>query len=75
MINYYADIKDAHLSDLLRQAIINTKNQFMAFSDCSWKDFPYTGIITGAYIIFYQGGTIDHVTHVPVPVAQSIAEH
>ena len=29
---------------------------------------------TGAYIIFYQGGPIDHGTHVPGPVAQSIAE-
>ena len=28
----------------------------------------------GAYIIFYQGGTIDHGTHVSVTVAQSSAE-
>ena len=46
----------------------------MDFSDSSWKDFPDTVIITGAYIIFYQGGTIDHVTHVPGPASQSIAE-
>ena len=42
----------------------------MDFSDYSWKDCPDTGKITGAYIIFYQGGTIDHVTRVPGPVAQ-----
>ena len=29
-----------------------------------------TGRSTGAYIIFYQGGPIDHCTHVPVPVSQ-----
>ena len=29
---------------------------------------------TGAFIIYYQGGPIDHGTHVPGPVAQSIAE-
>ena len=46
----------------------------MDFSNSSWKDFPDTGISTGAYIIFYQGGPIDHVTHVPGPVAQSSAE-
>ena len=46
----------------------------MAFSDSSWQDCPYTGRSTGAYIIFYQGGTIDHGTHVPGPVAQSSAE-
>ena len=46
----------------------------MAFSDSSWQDCPDTGRSTGAYIIFYQGGTIDHGTHVPVPVSQSSAE-
>ena len=34
---------------------------------------PDTGRITGAYIIFYQGGIIDDGTHVPGPVAQSSA--
>ena len=70
-MKYYADRKDAPLSDLLRQAIINTENPLMSFSNSSWKDFPYTGRGTGAYIIFYQGGKIDHGTHVPGPVAQS----
>ena len=46
----------------------------MDFSDFSWKDCPDTGRSTGAYIIFYQGGTIDHVTHVPGPVYQSSVE-
>ena len=46
----------------------------MDFSDSSWQDCPDTGISTGAYIIFYQGGPIDYVTHVPVPVAQYSAE-
>ena len=46
----------------------------MAFSDSSWQDCPDTGRSTGAYIIFYQGGPIDHDTHVPVPVAQYSVE-
>ena len=46
----------------------------MDFYDSSWKYFPDTRISTGAYIIFYQGGPIDHGTHVPVPVAKSSAE-
>ena len=37
-LNYYTDIKDALLSDLVRQASINTENQFIAFYDSSWKD-------------------------------------
>ena len=72
-LNYYADMRDATLSDLLRQASINTENQLMAFYDYSWQDFPDTGISTGAYMIFYQGGKLDHGTHVPGPVSQSIA--
>ena len=72
-LNYYADINDASLYDLLRQAIIKTDNQMMDFSDSIWQYFPYTGRSTGAYIIFYQGSTSDHGTHVPVPVAQSSA--
>ena len=46
----------------------------MAFSDSSWQDYPDTGRSTGAYIIFYQGGSIYHGAHVPGPVAQSSAE-
>ena len=73
-LKYYADINDAPVSDILRQASINTENQLIAFSDHSWKDCPDTGRSTGEYIIFYQGGPIDHGTHVPGPVSQSSSE-
>ena len=73
-LKYYANLNDAPVTDLLRQANINTKNNLMAFSDSSWQDFPDTGRSTGAYISYYQGVPIDHGTHVPVPVAQSSAE-
>ena len=73
-LKYYADLNDAPVTDILRQANIKTKNHLMAFSDSSWQDFSDTGRSTGTYIIFYQGGPIDHGTHVPGPVAQSSAE-
>ena len=73
-LKYYADLNDVPVTDLLRQANIKTKNHLMDFSDSSWQDFPDTGRSTGAYIIFYQGGPIDHGTNVPGPVAQSSAE-
>ena len=73
-LKYYAYLNDAPVTDILRQANIKTKNHLMAFSDSSWQYFPETGRSIGAYIIFYQGGPIDHGTHVPVPVAQSSAE-
>ena len=70
VLKYYADMNDATIFDLLRQASIKNRNQLIDFSDTSWKDCPDTGISTGAYIIFYQGGPIHHGTHVSVPVAQ-----
>ena len=63
-------MNDAPVSDLLIQASIKTVNHLMAFTDSSWQDCPYTGRSTGAYIIFYKSGTIDHGTHVTGPVAQ-----
>ena len=62
------------MSDLLRQADINIEKQLMLLSDSSWQDCPDTGRSTGAYIVFYQNGKIDHCTHVPGPVAQSSAD-
>ena len=68
-LDYYANINDAPVSDLLRQASIKTDNKLMDFSDYSWQYFLKTGISKEAYIIFYQGGPIDHGTPVPRPVA------
>ena len=73
-LKYYVDLNDSPVTDFLRQANIKTNNHLMAFSDSSWQDFPDTGRSTGAYIIFYQYGPIDHGIHVPGPVAQSSAE-
>ena len=73
-LKYYADLNDAPVTDLLRQASITTNNSLMAFSDSSWQDCPDTGRSTGAYIIYYQCGPIDHGTHVSGPVVQSSAE-
>ena len=72
-LKYYADLNDAPVTDLLRQANIKTDNNLMEFSDSSWQYCQDTGRSTVAYIIYYQGGPIDHGTHVPGPVAQSSA--
>ena len=73
-LKYYADMNNAPVSGIWRQASIKTDNKLMYFSDSSWQDCPDTGGSKGAYIIFYQGGKIDHGTHVPGPVAQSSTE-
>ena len=71
----YADMNDAPVTDLLRQAIIKTENHLMDFSNASWQDCPETVRSTRAHMIFYLCGKIDHVTHVPEPVAQSSVEN
>ena len=73
-LKHYDDMNDALLYDLFRQARVKTDNQLMDLYYYSWKDCPDTQISTGSYIIFHQGGTIDHGTHVPGPVAQSSTE-
>ena len=72
-LKYYSYNNDAPVTDLLRQANIKTNNHLMAFSGSSWQDYPDTVRSTGAYIIFYQCGPIDHGTHVPGPVDQPSA--
>ena len=73
VLKYYADLNDAPVTDILRQSNIKTNNHLMDFSDYSWQDSPDTRRSTGSYIIFYQGGPIDHGTHVTGPVTQSSA--
>ena len=73
-LKYYSRIEDAPISDLLRHSSIKSENQFMVSSDSSCQDCPDTGRITGSYIVFYQGGPIDHCTHVPVQVSHSSSE-
>ena len=46
----------------------------MVFSDSIWQDCQNIGRSTGAYIVFYQGWTIDYFIHVTCLVAQSSAE-
>ena len=58
----------------MRQASVKPENHLIYFYDSSWQDCPDTGRSTVSYIIFYQGGPINHGTHVLVPFAQSSAE-
>ena len=71
---YYNKIEDAPLSDLLIQANINTEKQLMVLYYSRWQYCPDTGRSTGEYIVFYQGGPIDHSAHVTGPVSPYSAE-
>ena len=72
-LKYYVDINYAPVTDLLRQAIIKNENYLMHFPASNSQYCPDTGRSTGAYMIFYQGGPIDHGKHIPGPFAQSSA--
>ena len=69
-LKYFADMKYAPLSELLRQDNIKTGNQLMALSSSSWKYCSDTGRIKLSYIIFDQRGSIYHGTHAPGTLAQ-----
>ena len=68
-LNYYADIKDAPVSDMLIHTSYKTEKKLTDLYDCSWQDCPETGRSTGAYIVFYQGGKVDYGTQFPVSVS------
>ena len=53
-LKYYFDMKDAPLSDLLKQADINTEKYFMGLFDSSCQYYLETGRSTRAYIIFIK---------------------
>ena len=66
---YDDNIEDSTIYDLLIQDDINIYNHFMVLYDYIWQDCPDNVRSTGAYIVFYQGILIDHLKHVPGPVA------
>ena len=57
---YYARIDNAFLSDILKQANINTETRLMVFSNSWWQDCSVNGRSTGTYIVFYKVGPIYH---------------
>ena len=69
-MRHYAKIEDSPLSKLLIQARINTEKQLVVFHYYIFQYCPDNGRSTEAYVVFYQGGPIDHFTFVPGPVSQ-----
>ena len=74
-IRFYNKLKDSPVHHLLKENnIIENASHLVTFTDASWQDDTDTGRSTCGRISFFQGGAIDHSTHVPVPVAMSSAE-
>ena len=73
-LKHCSKMKDATLSEILRQSRIKPRKQFMMLSDYSWQDYPIKGRSTGSHIVFYQGLSTNQCKHVPGIVFQSSDE-
>ena len=74
-IRYYHNYEDSPIYKLCqRNNIPISKDGSVTFSDASWQDCPDTGKSTGGRIITVNGGTVDHASQMPVPIAMSTGE-
>ncbi|MGH7954439.1 MAG: reverse transcriptase domain-containing protein [Gloeomargaritales cyanobacterium] len=73
-IKYFSNLQDAPVTKLLQDNNITPRRDLFSFSDSSWQDCPDTGRSTGSYLVFYQGGVVDHSSFIPEPVAMSSGE-
>jgi hypothetical protein len=73
-MRYYSNIANAPLTQMLISQSIQSNHFLFGFSDSSWNDDQDTGRSTGCFIITYMGGTVDHSSNLPDPVALSSAE-
>jgi hypothetical protein len=73
-LTFYSNIEDAPIYKMLKENKITPSRKLFTFTDSSWDDDFDTSRSTGGYIIFYQGGVVDHSSNMPIPVAMSSAE-
>jgi hypothetical protein len=73
-LRYYAILEEAPIYKMLKINNITPSRSLFTFSDSSWDDDFDTSRSTGGYLIFYQGGVVDHSSNMPGPVAMSSAE-
>ena len=68
------NIKQSPVYKLLQENNITPSRNMFTFSDSSWDDDHDTSRSTGGFLIFYQGGIVDHSSNMPDPVAMISAE-
>ena len=73
-LTFYSDITQSPVYKLLQENNITPSRNMFTFSDSSWDDDHDTSRSTGGFLIFYQGGIVDHSSNMPDPVAMSSAE-
>ena len=73
-ITYYSKIENSPVHQMLKMNNITPSRNLFTFSDSSWDDDHDTSRSTGGYMIFYQGGVVDHSSNMPNPIAMSSAE-
>ena len=74
-IKYYHNHENSPIYKLCeRNNIPIPKDGQITFTDASWQDCPDTGRSTGGRVITINGGTVDHASQMPVPIAMSTGE-
>ena len=73
-LRYYAILEESPIYKMLKVNNITPSRNLFTFSDSSWDDDFDTSRSTGGYLIFHQGGVVDHSSNMPGPVAMSSAE-
>ena len=72
---FYKNTDESPLYQMLKGNAIKIKEDAtVTFTDSSWNDCKDTGRSTGGYISMFQGGAVDHNSHLPIPVAMSSRE-
>jgi hypothetical protein len=73
-LTYYYDVTTSPVYQLLQENNITPPRHMFTFCDSSWDDDHDTSKFTGGFLIFYQGGVVDHSSNTPELVAMISAE-
>jgi hypothetical protein len=73
-VTFYSDVTRSPVYQILKEQQLATNHFLFTFSDSSWNDDIDTGRSTGAFLVYYMGGIVDHSSNLPDPIALSSAE-
>jgi hypothetical protein len=73
-ITYYPDVKKSLIYQLLQENNMTPSRHVFTLCDSCWDDDHDTSRRTGGFLIFHQGGLVDHSSNMSKPVAMISAE-
>ena len=73
-LTFYSDFTKSPAYKILLDNNVPPSRNMFTFCDSSWDDDHDTSRSTGGFLIFYQGGVVDHSSNMPDPIAMSSIE-